>query len=67
MYWKDGQILQKLPTLVETRNRVQESLGTLRNDIKRNLNPTPYKVITIFRSFITLIFCNEIFMFYRCL
>ncbi|XP_011504408.1 PREDICTED: nicotinate phosphoribosyltransferase isoform X1 [Ceratosolen solmsi marchali] len=44
MYWKDGQILQKLPTLVETRNRVQESLGTLRNDIKRNLNPTPYKV-----------------------
>ncbi|XP_031785272.1 nicotinate phosphoribosyltransferase isoform X4 [Nasonia vitripennis] len=44
LYWKDGKILQKLPTLAETRNRVRESLGTLRNDIKRNLNPTPYKV-----------------------
>ncbi|XP_014204039.1 nicotinate phosphoribosyltransferase [Copidosoma floridanum] len=44
LYWQDGKIRQKIPTLAETRNRVRESLNTLRNDIKRNLNPTPYKV-----------------------
>ncbi|XP_077264487.1 nicotinate phosphoribosyltransferase isoform X5 [Temnothorax americanus] len=44
LYWKDGKLCQPLPTLQEVRNRVQESLNTLRNDIKRNLNPTPYKV-----------------------
>ncbi|KAJ8670507.1 hypothetical protein QAD02_001766 [Eretmocerus hayati] len=44
LYWKDGKITRTLPTLEETRNRVRESLGTLRGDIKRNLNPTPYKV-----------------------
>ncbi|XP_058792904.1 nicotinate phosphoribosyltransferase isoform X2 [Phymastichus coffea] len=44
MYWKEGKILENIPALVETRNHVRESLGTLRNDIKRNLNPTPYKV-----------------------
>ena len=44
LYWKDGKILQKLPTLEQIRNRVRESLVTLRNDIKRNLNPTPYKI-----------------------
>ncbi|KAL0108623.1 hypothetical protein PUN28_015232 [Cardiocondyla obscurior] len=44
IYWKDGKLCQPLPTLQEIRNRVQESLNTLRNDHKRNLNPTPYKV-----------------------
>ncbi|KAG5320478.1 PNCB phosphoribosyltransferase, partial [Pseudoatta argentina] len=44
IYWKDGKLYQPLPTLQEVRNRVQESLNTLRNDHKRNLNPTPYKV-----------------------
>ncbi|XP_014225980.2 nicotinate phosphoribosyltransferase-like isoform X2 [Trichogramma pretiosum] len=44
LYWENGKILYKLPTLLETKNRVKESLATLRNDIKRNLNPTPYKV-----------------------
>ncbi|XP_071632186.1 nicotinate phosphoribosyltransferase isoform X4 [Temnothorax longispinosus] len=44
LYWKDGKLCQPLPTLQEVRNRVQESLNTLRNDHKRNLNPTPYKV-----------------------
>ncbi|XP_032689342.1 nicotinate phosphoribosyltransferase isoform X4 [Odontomachus brunneus] len=44
VYWKDGKLCQPLPTLQEIRNRVQESLNTLRNDHKRNLNPTPYKV-----------------------
>ncbi|KAG5328117.1 PNCB phosphoribosyltransferase, partial [Acromyrmex charruanus] len=44
IYWKDGKSCQPLPTLEEIRNKVQESLNTLRNDYKRNLNPTPYKV-----------------------
>ncbi|XP_018351957.1 PREDICTED: nicotinate phosphoribosyltransferase-like isoform X1 [Trachymyrmex septentrionalis] len=44
IYWKDGKLCQPLPTLQEIRNRVQESLNILRNDHKRNLNPTPYKV-----------------------
>nr|XP_033331436.1 nicotinate phosphoribosyltransferase isoform X2 [Megalopta genalis] len=44
VYWKNGKLCQSLPTLHEIRNRVQESLRTLRNDHKRNLNPTPYKV-----------------------
>ncbi|XP_076246945.1 nicotinate phosphoribosyltransferase isoform X2 [Calliopsis andreniformis] len=44
VYWKNGKLCQPLPTLQEIRNRVQESLRSLRNDHKRNLNPTPYKV-----------------------
>ncbi|XP_029040015.2 nicotinate phosphoribosyltransferase [Osmia bicornis bicornis] len=44
VYWKNGKLCQPLLTLQEIRNRVQESLRTLRNDHKRNLNPTPYKV-----------------------
>ncbi|KAK2581352.1 hypothetical protein KPH14_008118 [Odynerus spinipes] len=44
VYWKNGKLCEPLPTLTEIRSRVQESLKTLRNDHKRNLNPTPYKV-----------------------
>ncbi|XP_015587168.1 nicotinate phosphoribosyltransferase isoform X2 [Cephus cinctus] len=44
VYWERGNICHPLSTLQEIRNRVQESLKTLRNDHKRNLNPTPYKV-----------------------
>ncbi|XP_069957169.1 nicotinate phosphoribosyltransferase isoform X2 [Cherax quadricarinatus] len=44
LYWKDGKIQQDLPNLEEIRDRVTESLQTLRQDHKRNLNPTPYKV-----------------------
>ncbi|XP_047985018.1 nicotinate phosphoribosyltransferase isoform X2 [Leguminivora glycinivorella] len=42
--WKDGRICHPLKPLSEVRQRVQSSLRTLRQDIKRNLNPTPYKV-----------------------
>ncbi|XP_037927829.1 nicotinate phosphoribosyltransferase isoform X2 [Teleopsis dalmanni] len=44
IYWQDGKIYQKLPTLEQVREKVQISLKTLRNDHKRTLNPTPYKV-----------------------
>lgn len=44
VWWKDGAIRQPVPTLEEVRNRVKESLSTLRQDHLRHLNPTPYKV-----------------------
>lgn len=44
IYWKDGRICQPIPTLEQVREKVQASLKTLRNDHKRTLNPTPYKV-----------------------
>ena len=43
-YWKDSKVQLPLPSLYEIRQRVQTSLMSLRKDIKRNLNPTPYKV-----------------------
>jgi len=42
--WENGKIAQNMPTLNEIRQNVQESLRTLRQDHKRSLNPTPYKV-----------------------
>ncbi|GIY99965.1 nicotinate phosphoribosyltransferase [Caerostris extrusa] len=44
LYFSDGKICCNLPTLSEIRQHVKKSLATLRSDIKRNLNPTPYKV-----------------------
>ncbi|XP_055296797.1 nicotinate phosphoribosyltransferase isoform X2 [Sitodiplosis mosellana] len=44
IYWQNGVICQALPTLEEVREKVQSSLRSLRNDHKRTLNPTPYKV-----------------------
>lgn len=44
IYWKDGKIQIDPPTLEETRQHVQNSIQTLRPDIKRALNPTPFKV-----------------------
>lgn len=45
LYWQDGRICQCLPNLQEIKEKVNDSLKTLRPDIKRNLNPTPFKVI----------------------
>ncbi|RZF43744.1 hypothetical protein LSTR_LSTR009167 [Laodelphax striatellus] len=44
IYWKDGKVCGPLPSLEEIRDRVRNSLNTLRQDHKRNLNPTPFKV-----------------------
>jgi len=43
-YWSDGQVPDDYPSLAEIRQNVQVSLKTLRQDHKRSLNPTPYKV-----------------------
>jgi len=47
--------MQRLPDLKEVREHVKESLRTIRPDIKRNLNPTPYKV-----SIVLIIICTLI-------
>ncbi|XP_071804293.1 nicotinate phosphoribosyltransferase-like isoform X2 [Asterias amurensis] len=44
IFMKDGQICQPLPTLTEIRAYVQRGIRSIRPDIKRELNPTPYKV-----------------------
>ncbi|TRY72247.1 hypothetical protein TCAL_17418 [Tigriopus californicus] len=49
-WWTDGHLFQDIPTMEETRQNVQVSLRTLRQDHKRSLNPTPYKVVP-FRIF----------------
>ncbi|CAG5133037.1 unnamed protein product [Candidula unifasciata] len=43
-WWKQGKVIEHLPTLTELRERTKKSLSTLRPDHKRALNPTPYKV-----------------------
>jgi len=43
-WWTDGHVPVDYPSLAEIRQSVQDSLKTLRQDHKRSLNPTPYKV-----------------------
>lgn len=43
-WWENGQVKSECPTLIQVRENVQRSLKTLRQDHKRSLNPTPYKV-----------------------
>jgi len=45
LYWggKDGTC-QITPTLHERRDATRRALSVIRPDIKRELNPTPYKV-----------------------
>lgn len=40
----DGKLLGNFPTLTESRERLQEQLKSIRGDITREINPTPYKV-----------------------
>ncbi|KAJ8983175.1 hypothetical protein NQ317_016277 [Molorchus minor] len=44
LFWEDGRVCQSLPSLEEIRENVKISLDILRPDIKRTLNPTPFKV-----------------------
>ncbi|CAP32317.1 Protein CBG13533 [Caenorhabditis briggsae] len=45
VYWKDGVLATPLPTLNEIKQHVNESINeNLRQDHRRYLNPTPYKV-----------------------
>lgn len=42
--WWDGQTIRNPPSLFDIRNHCIKSLSYLTEDIKRSLNPTPYKV-----------------------
>lgn len=42
--WWDGKVIKKLQTVEEIRTNCLSSLTQLREDIKRFMNPTPYKV-----------------------
>ncbi|PAV61528.1 hypothetical protein WR25_09853 [Diploscapter pachys] len=43
-YWNEGAIQQDIPNLSIVKEHVNSSIKSLRNDHKRYLNPTPYKV-----------------------
>ncbi|KAK0410455.1 hypothetical protein QR680_005140 [Steinernema hermaphroditum] len=43
-FWSDGEIQKKLPSLLEMKEHVHSSLEQMRQDHRRSLNPTPYKV-----------------------
>lgn len=42
--WWDGKLIKKLSSIEDIRKRCSNSLTLLREDIKRFVNPTPYKV-----------------------
>ncbi len=44
LVWDEGKITVDAPNLDMIRENVQASLRSLRQDHKRSLNPTPYKV-----------------------
>ncbi|KAK6960625.1 nicotinate phosphoribosyltransferase [Biomphalaria glabrata] len=44
IWWHNGKVMKPLPTLTELREKTKQSLRTIRQDHKRALNPTPYKV-----------------------
>lgn len=49
--WWDGEQVREMPDLTQTRNHCQKSLDYITQDIKRSLNPTPYKVAVSERLF----------------
>ena len=44
LFWDNGEIKEKLPTLKEIRKYAKTQINQLRKDHVRDLNPTPYKV-----------------------
>lgn len=46
--WLDGKVCEEnIETIEKVKERVQQQLDSLRSDIKRVLNPTPYKVFEL--------------------
>ncbi|TKR60709.1 hypothetical protein L596_027912 [Steinernema carpocapsae] len=43
-FWENGQITKQLPSLLDVKKHVHNSLEQMRQDHRRSLNPTPYKV-----------------------
>ena len=52
--WQNGRKTRDPLPLTDIRNNVTESLMSLREDHKRSLNPTPYKVAVSEKLFCTL-------------
>ena len=52
--WLNGIRTKDSPSLMNIRETVKDSLKTLREDHKRSLNPTPYKVAVSEKLFNTL-------------
>eukprot|EP00611_Tribonema_gayanum_P012060 TRINITY_DN2256_c0_g1_i3.p1 TRINITY_DN2256_c0_g1~~TRINITY_DN2256_c0_g1_i3.p1 ORF type:complete len:584 (+),score=192.80 TRINITY_DN2256_c0_g1_i3:139-1752(+) len=46
-----GGVVEPLPTIHEVRAHVMKGMASLREDVKRSLNPTPYKVSLSVRLF----------------
>uniref|UniRef100_A0A914HWY8 Nicotinate phosphoribosyltransferase n=1 Tax=Globodera rostochiensis TaxID=31243 RepID=A0A914HWY8_GLORO len=44
VYWEDARIVKPLPSLSQIREHARTSLHSLREDHRRFLNPTPYKI-----------------------
>ena len=48
VFWRDGKIIpgasSQMPSIKEIRDRAISQINGLRDDHKRDLNPTPYKV-----------------------
>ncbi|CAD5118810.1 DgyrCDS7489 [Dimorphilus gyrociliatus] len=44
LYWANEKLQENLPHLIDIRNHAKQELAKIREDHKRALNPTPYKV-----------------------
>ena len=50
-FWENGQLVKEnLDSIKQIKERVTKQLQHIRNDHKRMLNPTPYKVCCIYNS-----------------
>ncbi|KAH9491940.1 hypothetical protein Btru_026838 [Bulinus truncatus] len=47
IWWQNGEKKKDLPTLTELREKTKQSLRKVRQDHKRALNPTPYKIFVL--------------------
>lgn len=55
-FWLDGKMCtENIDTIEQVKERVKSQLSSLRNDFKRILNPTPYKVFNRMKTIFFLI------------